>query len=208
MRPGKAGTGESGWLAWERKRAERLAARETGLAWGHTVDRSGTIHTFLFERGELIILGITILAFAAAFFGLAIAGPLSGWSPDIDISKGDEIWTTAGGLLCSWLAVRVLRRAVRVKAGRVTIRGYLFTRTINAGDIRAITLQMTRRSVSEESPHWIPRIDLADGRSIWIFALDCGPSDRPPRPYRAASLDELRGILGVETDDAGQSGTR
>src|SRR5215471_4010372 len=31
------------WDVWERKRAAKLAARQTGLAWGHTVDRSGTI---------------------------------------------------------------------------------------------------------------------------------------------------------------------
>src|SRR5262249_10930535 len=88
------------WEVWERKRAGRLAARETGLAWGHTVDRSGTIHTFRFQRSLLLPGAIMALASAAACFALAVAGPLSGWSPDVGMSKGDEIWAIGVCLLC------------------------------------------------------------------------------------------------------------
>jgi len=200
------GWGAEGVLpAWERKRAEKLAARETGLAWGHTVDRSGTIHTFRFQRGALLIGAIMALAFAATFFALAVAGPLSGWSPDVGISKGGEIWTIGVCLLCSWLGIRLLRVAVEISAGEMTIRSYFRTRTVNVGEIRAISLQS--KSTGQGVTQWIPRVDLTDGRSIWINNLECGRADRPPRPYLAASFDELRGVLGVGADDTGQPET-
>jgi hypothetical protein len=69
------------WDVWERKRAEKLAARETGLAWGHTVDRSGTIHTFRFQRGLLIPGAIMALAFAATGFALALIIHAGSWLP-------------------------------------------------------------------------------------------------------------------------------
>lgn len=203
--PRQAGELEGAWPSWERKRAERLAARGTGLAWGHTVDRSGTIHTFRFQRGALLIGAIMALAFAAAFFALAVAGPLSGWSPDVGVSKGDEIWMIGAGILCSWLTIRLLRVAVQISAGKMTIRSYFFTRTVNVGEIRAITLRS--KSMGQAGNHWIPRVDLTDGRSIWISNFDCGHANRPPRPYLAASFDEFRGILGVGADGTGQPET-
>src|SRR5690348_14697405 len=45
-------------------------------------------------------------------------------------------------------------------------------------------------------------------RSARLWMTRLFPGGQPPRSYRAASFDEFRGILGVETDDAGQSGTR
>jgi hypothetical protein len=190
---------------WERKRAEKLAARETGLAWGHRVDRSGTIHTFRFQRGLLIFGAVMVLAFAAAFFALAVAGPLSGWSPDVGMSKGNEIWAIGAGLLCLWLGIRLLRVAVEISAGKMTIRSYFRTRTVNVGEIRAISLQS--KSMSGGGSQWIPRVDLTDGRSIWINNMECGPVDRPPKSYLAASFDEIRGVLGVGADDTGQPET-
>jgi hypothetical protein len=190
---------------WERKRAEKLAARETGLAWGHRVDRSGTIHTFRFQRGLLIFGAVMVLAFAAAFFALAVAGPLSGWSPNVGMSKGNEIWAIGAGLLCLWLGIRLLRVAVEISAGKMTIRSYFRTRTVNVGEIRAISLQS--KSTGSGGNQWIPRVDLTDGRSIWINNLECGPADRPPKSYLAASFDEIRGVLGVGADDTGQPET-
>jgi hypothetical protein len=149
------------------------------------------------------------LAFAAVSFALAVAGPLSGWSPDLGMSKGDEIWAIGVGLLCSWFGIRVLRIAVQINAGKMAIRGYFRTRTINVGEIRAITLQPRSIFIDQNiPPHWIPRVDLTDGRSIWIVNLDCGPTNRPPRSYLAASFDEFREVLGVGTDDASQPETR
>ena len=190
---------------WERKRAEKFAARETGLAWGHRVDRSGTIHTFRFQRGVLIFGAVMGLALAAAFFALAVAGPLSGWSPDVGISTWDEIWVIGVCLLCLWLGIRLLRVAVEISAGKMTIRSYFRTRTVNVGEIRAISLQS--KSMGGGGNQWIPRVDLTDGRSIWINNMECGPVEGPPRSYLAASLDEIRGVLGVGADDTGQPET-
>jgi hypothetical protein len=189
------------WDVWERKRAEKLAARETGLAWGHTVDRSGTIHTFRFQRGLLIPGAIMALAFAATGFALAVAAPLSGWSPNLG-SKGDLIFAIVSFPLCLWLGIRLLRVAVQIRAGKMTIRSYFRTRTVNVGEIRAISLQP--KPTTPAGSQWIPRVDLTNGRSIWINNLECGPADRPPKPYLAASFDEIRRVLGVGADDTSQ----
>jgi hypothetical protein len=195
---------EGAWPSWERKRAERLAARETGLAWGHTVDRSGTIHTFRFQRGSLLVGAIMALACAAACFAVAVAAPLSGWSPNVG-DKGGEIQLIGLFLVGLWFGIRLLRVAVEIGAGKMTIRSYFRTRTVNVGEIRAITLQS--KSMGQAGNHWIPRVDLTDERSIWISNFDCGRADRPPRPYLAASFDEFRGVLGVGADDTGQPET-
>jgi len=192
--------GEGLWYVWERKRAEKLAARETGLAWGHTVNRPGTIHTFRYQRGLLLPGAVMALAFAAASFALTVAAPLSGWSPDTG-SKGDEFWEIVIIPLLLWLGIRLLRVAVVISAGKMTIRSYFRTHTVNVGEIRAISLQPKHTDVLS---HWTPRVDLTDGRSIWINNFEGGRADQPPKPYMAASFDELREVLGVGADDTGQ----
>jgi hypothetical protein len=175
------------------KRDARAAAR-------HAVDRSESTHTFRLQRGLLLASGIAVMVGSAACLGLAVAAPLSGWSSRIG-SKGDEVWAVALGLLCLWFGVRLLRVGVLVTGEKLTIRSYLRTHTVDNSQIRAITLQP--KVLGQGVPVWIPRVDLTDGTSIWITSFECGPAHRPPRLDRVATVDEIRGLLGVSADNIG-----
>jgi hypothetical protein len=48
----------------------------------------------------------------------------------------------AMGLLGIWLGIRLLRLGVlQISTGKMTVRGYLHTRTVEVSEIRAFTLQ-------------------------------------------------------------------
>jgi hypothetical protein len=89
---------------------------------------------------------------------------------------------------------------VQVSGEKLTIRSYLRTRTVDASQIRAITLHP--KTISQGGATWIPRVDLTDGTSIWITSLECGPAARPPRLDRVATVDELRKLLRLESDES------
>jgi hypothetical protein len=91
------------------------------------------------------------------------------------------------------------RKGVQVGVGKLAIRNELSTRTVNASEIRAITLEP--KAVSQVATHWVARVELTNGRNIWIEDFDCGPARRPPRPEMAAIVDEVRALLGVRADD-------
>ncbi len=62
--------------------------RDSLVAARHAVDRSGTTHTFRLQRGLLLACGIVVLAFGVACLGLAVADPLTGWSPNVGCRAG------------------------------------------------------------------------------------------------------------------------
>jgi hypothetical protein len=176
---------------------ERARLKRDSLAAArHAVDRSGTTHTFRLQRGLLLGGGIVALAFGVACLGLAVAAPLTAWSPNVG-GKGDEVWTIGWGFLCLWFGIRLLRVGVQVRGEKLTIRSYLRTRTVSASDIRAITLQP--KTIGQSGNIWIPRVDLIDGTGIWITSFECGPAARPPKLERVATVDELRKLLGVQS---------
>lgn len=170
--------------------------RDSLAAARHAVDRSGTTHTFRLQRGLLLAIAIVVLAFAIACLGLAVADPLSGWSPNVG-SKVDEVWVIGGGFLCLLFGIRLLRVGVQISGEKLTIRSYLRTRTVNASEIRAITMQP--KTISQGGATWIPRVDLTDGTSIWITSFECGPAAAPPKLERVATVDEVRKLLGVKS---------
>ena len=170
--------------------------RDSLAAARHTVDRSGTTHTFRLQRGLLLAGGIVALAFGVACLGLAVAAPLTAWSPNVG-SKGDEILVIGLGFLCLWFGIRLLRVGVQVSGEKLTIRSYLRTRTVDASEIRAITLQP--KAISQGGNIWIPQVDLIDGTNIWITSFECGPAARPPKLERVATVDELRKLLRVQS---------
>jgi hypothetical protein len=174
------------------KRDSRLAAR-------HTVDRSETTHTFRLQRGLLLPCGIVVLAFAAACLGLALAAPLSGWSPSVG-DKGGEVQLVGLAVPLLWFGIRLCRVGVQVTGQKLTIRSYFRTRPVNASDIRAITLQPKEISQGGGAT-WIPRVDLTDGTSVWITSFECGSALKPPKLDRVATVDELRKLLGIEEAD-------
>jgi hypothetical protein len=122
------------------------------------------------------------------------------------MSTWGAIWGTALSLLLVWLGVRLIRVGVHISSGKLTIRGYFRTRTVNASEIRAIALQP--HDNGEGRLRWIPRVELTGGKSLWIYNFDCGPAPKPPKPDKAATIEEVRVLLGVETDDVGKPSSR
>jgi len=167
--------------------------------WEVTAAMTKDTRIFRLQRGLLVSCGIVVLAFGAASLGLAVAGPLTGWSsPVVGVrGAGDEVKVVGLGLACLWLGIRLLRAGVQIRGGKLTVRGYFRTRAVNASEIRAITLQP--KQISQGGPVWIPRVDLADGTSIWINSFECGPAARPPKPTRVATVDEVRKLLGMHS---------
>jgi hypothetical protein len=183
-------------LAWEQDAAQRTAA---GLARRHRVDPSGATHTFRYRRGFHLVLGIVVAVFGVVLLvgqAAALAYPHSSWAQGN--STGDYIWFAAAGLLLVWVGIRLLRVGVQISSGKMTIRGYFATRTVNASEIRAITVQPRDE---QGGPRWKPRVELSSGKSLWIGSFDCGSAREPLNPELAATVQELRVLLGVGADD-------
>jgi hypothetical protein len=181
------------YLDAARRKRDALAAAQ------HAVDRSETTHTFRVQRGLFLASGIAAVAFGIACLALAVAAPLSGWSPSVG-NKGDAVLLVGMDVPCLWLGIRLLRVGVQVSGEKLTIRSYLRTRTVDASQIRAITLHP--KAISQGGASWIPRVDLTDGTSIWITSLECGPAAQPPRLDRVATVGELRKLLRLESDES------
>jgi hypothetical protein len=167
--------------------------RDPPVTVRHAVDRSATTHTFCFHRAFgtfFVIFGVVCLAEAAAT--PITAGHLGG-------SWRDEIVVTGVGLLAVWFGIRAFRAGVQVRSEKLTIRDEFRTRKVSAHEIRAITLQS--KTMSAAGSHWVPRVDLIDGKGIWITSFDYGPADRPPQPELAAAVAEVRALLAVRADD-------
>jgi hypothetical protein len=86
----------------------------------------------------------------------------------------------------------------------MTYRGYFRTRTVDASEIRAITLQPKNDGNGDR---WIPRVELTGGKGFWIQGFDCGPARKPPKPHQAARLNAVRALLKVRTDEISQPET-
>jgi hypothetical protein len=166
--------------------------RDSSLALRHTVDRSGTTHTFCFHRGRHLIAGIVCVVFGAAFLAMEVADP-----------RGRGAWRDVVlvifGLALVWMGIRQFRVGVQISGAKLTIRNDYRTRTVVASEIRAITLEPY--AFGEVAKCWVPRVELTDGSSVWIDNFDCGPARRPPRPELAATVDEVRMLLWVRADD-------
>jgi hypothetical protein len=104
----------------------------------------------------------------------------------------------AFGFALVWLGIRQLREGVQISGAKLTIRNDYRTRTVVASEVRAITLEP--HVFGQVVSCWVPRVRLIDGRSIWIDNFDCGPAGKPPRPELAATVDEVRVLLGVKAD--------
>jgi hypothetical protein len=184
--------------AWEQDAARRtpeaeLAARrkrEAGLARRHKVDQSGTTHTFCFYWVLHRVCGIGMAAIGVCSLGaVAVPGPAVQRVAFIGI-----------GVLFIFLGICIARAGVQITDRKMTIRNYVFTYTVDASEIRAITLR--ERSMGQSRYDWIPRIELTNGNAIWIATFDCGSSGMPPKSDLVATIDEVRALLGV-VDDTG-----
>jgi hypothetical protein len=163
----------------------------------HTVDRSGTTHTFCFHSSAHRALGACFAVFGVICLAEAAATPIT--AGHVGGSWSDEIVVIGTGLLMVWVGIRAFRVGVHISGEKLTIRDEFRTRKVSADAIRAITLQS--KTMNPAGRHWLPRVDLIDGNGIWITDFDCGPADRPPPPELTAAVAEVRALLGVGADD-------
>lgn len=160
----------------------------------------GMTHTFCLRRGLHWFLGVLSLAFGAVFNVFPIVG-LFGPGFYNDVHAGDLWWMILGGvtgLFFEWMGIRQFRNGFQVSGQKLTIRNTLRTYTVDASDIRAITLQ---EKGGEGGTNWLARVELTAGKNIWIDNLDCGRAIDPPIPERAAVVDEIRALLGLGDAD-------
>jgi hypothetical protein len=164
----------------------------------------GGTHTFHLRPVLHGFVGLLSMAIGAFFLGFPISGLfIPGFY------KGSSVWETAGGLLmgvlialvCTWTAIRQFRNGAQVSGHKLTIRNEIRTYTVNAADIHAITLQPKS---GPNDTYWVARVELTSGKNIWIDNFDCGPAGKPPKPDRAATVEEVRALLGVGADGMGQ----
>jgi hypothetical protein len=150
-----------------------------------------TTHSFHSKRGFHLFWGIVVVILGVGLVigeVAALADPSSKWAQGS--SPWEASWAIPLGLLGVWLGIRLLRIRLEISSGQMTIRGYLVTRTVNVSDIRAISLQPNENI-------WKPRVELAEGRGFWIQSFDCGPASKPPKPRPAATVEEVRVLLGL-----------
>ena len=170
------------------------------------MNRPGTIRTRI--TGTNLVCGIFFVVIGVSCFvtdAAALAFASSSFARgDGGIGASGVFQLAVIGLLFTWGGIRVLRVGVQASAGKMTYRGYFWTRTVDASDIRAITLQPFTDGNREV---WTPRVELTVGRSFWMPGASCGRTRNPPIPHRAATLDEIRALLGVRVDDARQPET-
>jgi hypothetical protein len=159
--------------------------------------------TFQFHPVRRRFLGAFFVAFGASCFvptvGLFIPGFYKG--SNTEPTAGEFLLACVVGLAFAWYGIRYLRWGVQVSGQKLTIRNDLRTYTVDAADIRAITLQPKRPANKDWGPYWATRVELTNGKSIWIGNFDCGPAGRPPRPERVAIVEEVRALLGLRDAD-------
>ena len=179
------------------------SARDVLVTGQRMVDTPGVTHTFCYHRGRHRVLGILGAAFGAALLALLVG--ILATTPS-QLSVWGQVLMTGGGFALVWLGIRQFRVGIQISGETLIIRNEWRTYTVNTCEVRAITLQPKR--IGEGPDHWMPRVDLTSGNSVWITNLDCGRSDRPPRSEPAAILDEVRTLLGIASDDLARPETR
>ena len=154
-------------------------------------DRAGTTRTFRTDYGTRVAV---VLIFAAMISVLAVVmfGPAGR-------QGGVSVWFAVllvglFGVPTGWWCFRFLRMGVQVCDGRVTIRNMWRVRAVVASDIRAVTLRSMDRG---PGVHWVPEVELANGKHIPLYGLDCGQTNSPPKRAALAVLDEFRALLGL-----------
>ena len=155
---------------------------------------SGTTHKFRFRPYRQVIIGVWFAAIGAAFLTGAVAAVALEAQPVVAWAIAFAIL----GLVFVWAAIGRFRMGVRVSGQKLTIANELWTHTINASDIREITLKPKEDTGNDR---WRPRVELTNGKGVWIDNFDCGPERKPPRAESAAIVEEVRSLLGIRGDD-------
>jgi DivIVA domain-containing protein len=142
-----------------------------------------------------------------AAISLAFLAAMTAAVPVAGTHSGSYLGGVAiGGVLAvsaAWLGIRLACLGVKLDAGRMTVRNLLRTRTVHIDEIREITLQ--KKDKGKDGVLWLPRIELTNGKCIWIDSLNCGPCARPPKPERVAVLNELQALVGLQPPGPGET---
>jgi hypothetical protein len=167
-------------------------------------NRPGTTRTFYSMRGFHVVTG-TVLAVGGVGFivlaAIASAHPhIHFFQADGGESTSDNVWGFVLGALFAWIGIRMTRVGVRISAEKIAIRGYFRTRTVEASEVSAVSLQP---AAGESGPRWLPRVEVASGKDFWIYSFDCGRASKPPKPGKAATIREIQALLRVEASDPG-----
>jgi hypothetical protein len=170
--------------------------RFPGLASGHTVDRTGSTHTFASSRGLRVVAAVCFAVMAVLVCGVTIAhGPQGGFNAWVKIA-----FIIGVGGPSAWFAVRWFRLEVKVSSGKIIVRNLWRTRVIVIDEIRGIDLDVKSHYHGDDR---LPRIDLANGDSIWIEGLTCRAELSPKD--QVAALDELRSLIGLQPPSSGNN---
>jgi hypothetical protein len=156
-------------------------------------DRAGATRTFRTDHGKRVTV---VIIFAAMITVLAVvAFGSAGRHAGLGV-LGAVLLVGLFAVPTGWLCFRSLRVGVEVCDGMVTIRNISRVRAVVASDILAVTLRSMDRG---PEVHWVPEVELANGKHIPLYGLDCGQTNTPPKPAALAVLDELRALLGLGT---------
>jgi hypothetical protein len=164
------------------------------FASGHTVDRAGATHIFRTHRGIRVVGVLGFAVMLVCLCAVIIAhGPQGGFNVWVKIA-----FIVGFVVPSAWFGVRWFRAGVAISPGRMTVRNLWRTRVIAIDEIHRIDLA-TRRGDHASPPHWVPRIDLTSGDSLWMDGLSCGTAHSPPDPEGLTALGELQALIGLQT---------
>jgi hypothetical protein len=148
-------------------------------------------HTFQASTGRQLFGGIVIVATCVI---LAVVTGVQSW-----ISIWCRIVFVLGCILFALLGIRCARFRVQVRGSQLIIRNYFRTRTVNASEVRRITLARVYMDYFSYSYYWVPRVHLAGGGSIRLMALVTPGSPRAAPHKLATTVEEILSLLGVHS---------
>lgn len=161
---------------------------------GYRVNRAGTTYTFTHDR-RAYVLTVACYGLKSVVISALIASPAG--PPGV---PGKVAVIAIFNVPLAVLCFHVARTRVRVSGGRVAVRDWRRTRTVDISEIRDITLDTKGNSQNDA---WIPRMRLVNGEDIWLSGLSCGSALHPPVPWRLASFDTFQPLIATRDGPAG-----
>ena len=172
---------------------EEPAVQQPGGEWGRQgppgslasrrrsrITRGQETYTFVTQPRGRLFRGTAGVAICVILAAVVAAQPDNG-------VLFKTLWVVAWALFAALLARMALMR-VQVRGGKLIVRNYFRTRTVNASEIRGITWDWLRGRVA-------PRVHLAGGGSVLLAAFWSYGSRKP---QLVATVEEILSLLGVQ----------
>jgi hypothetical protein len=172
--------------------AQSRSRRDSSLTRRHTVDRTGRAHTFCFRPGALLFVGILLVGLSGGG-GVGVAVGVSNATGSWNIGYVIGFAAIMGfALFGVWMGIRAPFAGVKIGDGKMTIRNFWRTYTVNTSKICAITVEYRQTN----HPVWQAQVWLLGGRRIWLHGLSTGEVNRgSPPPELVKTVDEVRALL-------------